>query len=207
MLNLKSHLNKNLFKGSAKYGLKCYFGNLAQFLNYRLDMFLVAIFLTPIAVGFYSISVGIAEKLWMLPGSIATVLFSKISSLKDVEANNITSRVARHTFFIIFVISLFLAILAKPLIKILFGSAFLPSLAPLLILLPGVIALGGAKTLTADLAGRGRPEVGTIASFISLAVNVPLNLWLIPKWGISGAAFASSIAYIFSGDNSDYLFY
>jgi len=27
-------------------------------------------------------------------------------------------------------------------------------------------------------------------------VNIPLNLWLIPKWGISGAAFASTIAYI-----------
>jgi Na+-driven multidrug efflux pump len=28
------------------------------------------------------------------------------------------------------------------------------------------------------------------------AVNLPLNLWLIPKWGIAGVAFASSVAYI-----------
>lgn len=27
-------------------------------------------------------------------------------------------------------------------------------------------------------------------------INIPLNLWLIPKWGIAGAAFASSVAYI-----------
>ena len=27
-------------------------------------------------------------------------------------------------------------------------------------------------------------------------MNIPLNLWLIPRWGISGAAFISSVAYI-----------
>ena len=86
--------------------------------------------------------------------------------------------------------------MSKLIIKIFFGSEFLPSLRPLLLLLPGIIALAGSKTLTADLAGRGKPQIGTIAAFTSLAINVPLNLYLIPKWGISGAAFASSAAYI-----------
>jgi len=188
--------NRRLLKDSTKYGLKAYFGNLTQFLNYRLDMLLVAAFLTPASVGFYSVAVGIAERLWMLPGAIATVLFPRISSLKDKEANNLTPRIARHTFLIIFVLSLILALIARPLIKILFGSVFLPSVMPLMILLPGIIALGGCKILTADLAGRGKPQFGTYAAFVSLAVNIPLNLWLIPKWGISGAAFASSVAYI-----------
>ncbi|MBA7540371.1 lipid II flippase MurJ [subsurface metagenome] len=188
--------NGKLFKDSIGYGVKAYFAHLAQFLNYRLDIFLVALFLTPAAVGYYSIAVGIAEKLWMLPGAIATVLFPRISSLQDKDANNLTPRVARHTFFIVLIISLILAVLAKPLVEILFGDAFLPSVISLLILLPGIIALGGAKTLTADLAGRGKPQFGTYASFVSLAVNIPLNLWLIPRWGISGAAFASTVAYI-----------
>lgn len=190
--------NRRLFKDSTVYGLKAYFGNIIQFFNYRLDMFLVAIFLNPAAVGFYSIAVGVAETFWMLPGAIAAVLFPRISSLNSVAANNLTPGIARHTFFIIFVFSLILALLAKPLIKILFGSAFLPSVMPLLILLPGIVALGGAKTLTADLAGRGKPQFGTYASFVSLAVNIPLNLYLIPRWGISGAAFSSSVAYILS---------
>jgi len=187
--------NRKLLEDSTKYGVKVYFGNFAQFLNYRLDIFIVAAFLAPAAVGFYSIAVGMAERLWMFPGAIATVLFPRISSLKDVEADNLTPRVARHTFLIIFVLSLVLALLAKPLIRFFFGSAFLPSVMPLLLLLPGIITLGGAKTLTADLAGRGKPQFGTYASFISLGINIPLNLWLIPKWGISGAAFASSVAY------------
>ena len=193
--NIKTYYNKKLFKESIKYGLKAYFGNLAQFLNYRLDMFLVAIFLTPAAVGYYSISVGIAERIWMLPGAFASVLFPRISSLKSVESNNLTPRISRHTFFITIFLSLILAILAKPLIKLFFGITFLPSLIPLLVLLPGIIALSVSKVLTADLAGRGKPQYGTYSSFVSLALNIPLNLWLIPRWGISGAAFATTVAY------------
>lgn len=193
---IKLSFNRKLFKDSVGYGIKAYFGNLAQFLNYRLDMFLISVFLSPADLGYYTISVQIAERLWMLPGSFATVLFPRVSSLKDTEANTLTPRISRHTFFIISVISLVLAILSGPLIKIFFGVKFLPSVIPLLILLPGIIALSGSKILTADLAGRGIPQFGAYSSFISLAVNIPLNLWLIPIWGIKGAAFASSVAYI-----------
>jgi O-antigen/teichoic acid export membrane protein len=186
----------DLSKNAARYGLKAYFGNLAQFLNYRLDILLISAFLAPDAVGYYSIAVGMAETIWILPGAIATVLFPRVSSLHDTDANSLTPKIARHTYFIIFVFVLLLFFFASPLIKILFGTAFLSSERPLLILLPGIIAVAGSKTLTADLSGRGKPQLGAYAAFVSLAINIPLNIYLIPKWGISGAAFASSMAYI-----------
>ena len=188
--------NRKLLKDTINYGIKAYFSNLFTFLNYRLDMFLVAIFLGPIEVGYYSMAVGIVEKIWMLPGAIATVLLPRISSIENTEADKLTPRVARHTSFIVLIVSLILAVLAKPLIGILFGDVFLPSVNPLLILLPGIIALSYPKILCADLAGRGKPIYSLYAAVISFGVNIPLNLWLIPRWGISGAAFASSVAYI-----------
>jgi O-antigen/teichoic acid export membrane protein len=186
----------DLFKNAAGYGLKAYLGNLAQFLNYRLDILLISAFLAPSAVGYYSIAVGMAETIWILPGAIATVLLPRVSSLRDTDANSLTPKIARHTYFIIFVFVLLFFFFSKPLITMFFGSAFLPSQRPLLILLPGIIAVAGSKTLVADLAGRGKPQFAAYASFTSLALNIPLNLYLIPKWGISGAAFASSTAYI-----------
>lgn len=189
-------INFGLLKESLRYGGKGYLGNVAQFLNYRLDMLLVAYFLNVTAVGHYTIAVGIAERLWMIPGSIGTVLFPRVSAIGDTQANQLTSKVSRHTLFIVFILSIVLIVLAKPLILILFGISFLPAVEPLMILLPGIVALSFAKVLTSDLAGRGRPEFGTYASIVSLAANIPLNLYFIPKWGISGAAFASSIAYI-----------
>jgi O-antigen/teichoic acid export membrane protein len=189
-------INFGLLKESLRYGGKGYLGNVAQFLNYRLDMLLVAYFLDVTAVGYYTIAVGMAERLWMIPGSIGTVLFPRVSAIADTQANQLTSKVSRHTLFIVFILSIVLIVLAKPLILIFFGISFLPSVEPLMILLPGIVALSFAKVLTSDLAGRGTPEFGTYASIVSLAVNIPLNLYFIPKWGISGAAFASSIAYI-----------
>lgn len=188
--------NKKLSQDTINYGIKAYFSNLTTFLNYRLDMLLVAFFLDPIEVGYYSITVGIVEKIWMIPGPIATVLFPRISSIENTSANNLTPKIARHTLFIVFFSSLILSVVSKPFIQILFGNAFLPSVPPLLILLPGIIALSIPKILCADLAGRGMPQYSLYSSVVSLGVNIPLNLWLIPLWGISGAAFASSIAYI-----------
>jgi O-antigen/teichoic acid export membrane protein len=49
--------------------------------------------------------------------------------------------------------------------------------------------------LNGDLAGRGRPELGSRSAGISLVINVSLNLILIPKWGISGAALSSTVSY------------
>jgi len=188
--------NPKLMKESIQYGGKAYIGDIVQFLNYRLDMLLVAWFLTPVAVGYYVVAVGLAERIWLIPGSIGLVLFPRVSSVGGKRADLFTPKIARNILFILFLIFLLTIFLAKPFIGLLYGVDFLPSVMPLLILLPGIVVLGFAKILASDLAGRGRPEFGTYAALVSLAVNIPLNLILIPKWGISGAAFASSVAYL-----------
>jgi len=188
-------INRNLFKESIRYGGIGYLGNAAQYLSYRIDMIVMAYFLSSAAIGYYSIAVGIAERLWMIPSSLAIVLFPRISAISDNQANELTPKVARHTLFVVFVFSLMLLALGKPLILILFGADFMPSVIPLLILLPGVVAFSVSKVISSDLSGRGRPIFGAAASFASLAVNVALNLYLIPRWGISGAAFSSSVSY------------
>lgn len=195
LANISFSFNFKLLKEFVRYGGKGYIGNIAQFLNYRMDMFFVAYFLDPASVGYYAIAVGIAEKLWLIPGSVSTVLFPRISAIEDTQANKLTPIASRHTLFIVFVTSLVLIVFAKPLILLLFGIDFLPSVKPLVILQPGIVVLSFCKILTSDLAGRGRPEIGTLAAFVSLAVNIPLNIFLLERWGISGAAFASSVAY------------
>lgn len=188
-------LHKNLLKDSLVYGGKVYLANAISFLNYRFDMFLIAFFLNPAAVGLYSVAVGISERLFLIPGSFSTVLCPKVSASKEFEANAFTPKVVRHTLFLVIIFSFFLLILAKPLILIVFGSAFLPSIFPLIILLPGIIAFSIGGVIAADLSGRGKPQFAVYSSLACLIINLILNIILIPKWGIAGAALASSIAY------------
>ncbi len=195
LIRIKMSLNFKLLKDSLVFGIKGHLGNIAQFLNYRLDMFLVMYFLGAMYLGYYSIAVVGAEMLWHISSTMAIVLLPKISSLDAKEANKLTPVICRHTFFITTGMALVLFILSRFFIFSLYGRAYLPSVKPLCILLPGIVIFSIPKVLASDIIGRGKPIINTYAALASLVINIMLNLFLIPKWGISGAAFASSIAY------------
>jgi O-antigen/teichoic acid export membrane protein len=76
-----------------------------------------------------------------------------------------------------------------------FGQTFVPSVRPLLLLLPGVALFSIFKVLSSDFIGRGRPILNTYAAVISLAVMLILSITLIPKLGLTGAALASTASY------------
>ena len=184
-----------VFNDSVRFGAKGYLGNAIQFLNYRLDMLLVALFMNVAFVGYYSISVAMAEALWYFPGAVGMVMFARTPGMRAEDANRSTPRICRNTFFLTIIGGLLLFVLGRYVITVLLGLDFLPSLRPLWILLPGVAALSIPKVLSNEMAGRGKPIVNTVAAGVSLAVNIPLNLLLIPRMGISGAALASTISY------------
>lgn len=187
--------HKKVFFDSLVFGFKVYLANILSYLNYRLDMLIIAVFLDPVAIGIYSIAVGMAEKLFIIPGAVSVVLFPRISSIAESEANDFTPKAVRKIMFLLTLSCIGLAIFIKPIIYILFGPAFLPAFLPFLILLPGIIAFGLSGTLASDLSGRGKPQYAILSSITCLVVNIILNIILIPRWGISGAAFASTVGY------------
>ena len=187
--------NSEISKTAIKFGVKTHIANLAQFLNYRLDVFIIAMYLPPESVGYYAVATLISERLWTIPNSIGIVLFPKVSSTSNENANLITAQVARNTLFLVTCLVIIIATASYPIIDYLFGDEFIPAVKPMLFLLPGITTLSVSKIFAADLSGRGRPQYATYASMSSLISNVFLNLILIPRLGIGGAAIASSISY------------
>lgn len=179
------------------FGLKGYVGNVLQFFNYRLDMFLVNYFLGPASVGIYSVAVRLGEMLWYLPNAVGFVIFPKAASTDADKMNIFTPKVFRTTLALTAAGALALGALGRPLISFAFSDAFLPSYGPMLLLLPGVVLLGASKVLTNEITGRGYPQYNSINSGVALVLTVILDLILIPRYGISGAALASSISYSF----------
>ena len=53
------------------------------------------------------------------------------------------------------------------------------------------------RVLANDFIGRGYPEINTYIALLIALTNLILNLWLIPLYGIKGAAIATSISYTF----------
>jgi O-antigen/teichoic acid export membrane protein len=176
-------------------GLRSQFGNLATFFNYRLDIFIVNYFLHPAQVGIYSVGVVVAEGLWQIPNAAALALLPRTARTIDEGAAEFTCLVIRQILIVAVLCGLGIALLSPLAIPLLFGAQFTPAIVVIWWLLPGVVALSLGKVISADLAGRGKPELSSIFAIVSLVVTVVLDLFLIPRMGIQGAALASSVAY------------
>lgn len=177
------------------FGLRGYIGNLLQFLNYRLDMFVVNYFLGSAEVGIYAVSVRCAELLWHLPNAVGFVIFPKAASSKPKAMNAFTPKVFGATVGLTALAGFGLAIVGEPLIILVYSEPFAVAYQPMLALLPGVVLMGGGKVLSNEIAGRGYPHYNSLNSGIALLVTVALDLILIPHYGALGAALASSAAY------------
>lgn len=192
---LLSKPNRLVMRSTLSFGLKGHIGNIFQFFNYRLDMFIVNYYLGPTNVGIYTISVALAELLWHFPNAIGFVIFPKSASTKPEVMNTFTPRVFRITLGLTTIGAIVLLFLGKTIIAFVYSSTFLPAYLPMLVLLPGVVLLGGGKVLTNEIAGRGYPHYNSINSGVAFILTIALDLLLIPQYGIIGAALASSIAY------------
>ena len=80
----------------------------------------------------------------------------------------------------------------------LYSEAFCPAVEALQALLVGIVALSAGRVLSNDLAGRGRPILNAYGGMATVAVNIVLNIIWIPRFGIVGAAWASTVSYFVS---------
>jgi len=191
----KPSWNTSAMRSTLSFGLKGHIGNLLQFFNYRLDTFFVNYFIGPGAVGIYSVSVGLAELLWHFPNAVGFVIFPKAAATKPEVMNIFTPRVFRITLGVTTLGAIGLVLLGKPFIQLIYSLAFVGAYVPMLALLPGVVLLGGAKVLTNEIAGRGYPHYNSLSAGVAFILTVIFDLILIPRFGILGAALASTIAY------------
>jgi len=195
--DLRWHLSIAYIKDILNYGWKIYIASIFTFFNYKQDRFLLNAYLSPASVGVYNIGANLGEKLWLLSQSVSTVLFPKIASLKDNEMQRrwITPFISRHIFLGTSLAAALLFWITPTLIQLFYGDEFVEAAAVLRVILPGVVFLTISRIVSNDISGRGHPGVNTVLSGVSLLINLTANLLLIPRWGVLGAAWASSISY------------
>jgi len=190
------NFHPGLLKEAFAFGLKEHLGNTAQQLNVRLDVLILAAYLLPSEIGYYTIAYMLAEIVWYIPDSIGLVLFPQVSS-SDKEATGIqTARINRLALLLIIVVCSFLGLIGKVIISVIYGKAFLPAYPAMLFLLPGIAGLTVAKVLSKYISGIGKPLLTSTGSILGLILNIPLLILLVPRLGIIGASIASSVAYI-----------
>lgn len=192
---LRPALNKEIARKLLSFGLRGQPGALLNFLNLRLDVYFVAVFHGAAAVGLYSVSTRLAELLWYLPSAAGFALFPRAASRSEEEMNVFTPRVLKWTLALTALGAVGLAVVGRPLIQLVFSARFVRAYYPLLLLLPGAVLMGGTQVLLNEMVGRGLPHYSSMIIGCGLLFTVALDIALIPRYGIVGAAIASSVAY------------
>jgi O-antigen/teichoic acid export membrane protein len=183
-----------------RIGLPIHVTNVAQFLLLRGDQLILAALATRAAVGRYSVAVNIAEALWYLPAAAGLVSIPFLSGDRSPAEKLAALRHAlRVSLWLPAAGALVAAALAPVLIPIVFGEDFAKATWPLELLLPGIVAAGVVRVCSAALIARSQTSAMWKLTGLALIVNLVLNVILIPLFGASGAAVASSVAYTMLG--------
>jgi len=193
---LRARLHWSQYRELIGFSATIHIGNLAQFFNYRLDAFIVSYFLGLAAVGLYSYSKTFAESVWLLSASMAAVLLPTLAG-QHVNSKVIAIKAVLATFAVSLAAGL-AAFLVGPTIINLLLPRFTGSINPFLFLLPGVVIFSLTNVLATYLTAAGKPGYNAAIAFISFLFTVIFDILLIPRYGMSGAAFASGISYTLS---------
>lgn len=178
-----------------RFGVQGEAGNVLQLMNYRLDQYVVKGFVGVAGVGVYAVGVSMTEAVWLIANSVALVLVPRLTAARDDEARWMTPVASRNTILAAAAGSAVLAAAAPIIVPAFFGHAYDESVHALWWLLPGTVALTGSKVLTSYIFSQGQPLVNTMITVASLVVTIGALFVLVPAYGVSGAAAASSLAY------------
>lgn len=187
----------SLLRATLRHSLVLHIAMVLLFLHLRSDMFLVQGFLGAAALGQYSLAVILAETVLLLTDSLAVAVLPRQMRSSPSDAAAFAVRGTRVILMLALVAAVFWVGFGRAVVEFFFGSAFSPAYVPLIALLPGMAFLGIQRLCGAPLLRLGKPREFAGIYAMAFVANVSLNVLLIPRLGLLGAALASSTSYGF----------
>jgi O-antigen/teichoic acid export membrane protein len=191
---VRVRFDRGLFGRGFRYATKAYVITLLAFLVLRANIFLLRRDYGPAELGLYSVAAQFSDVLAIVPQSIALVLFPRL--VRDTDDRwQTTRRAALATGAMMILACGFAAIVAGPLIRILFGATYESSASVLRLMLPGVVCLGVANIFSQYLGAEGNPRIllGVWGGAATLVAG--LSILLVPHHAGAGAAASLSTTY------------
>ena len=183
------------------FGVRANAATALQFLNYRLDLFVLSAVASGTDLGLYATAVSVTGVMFLAPQTLAYVVFPRVAALSaagaegEAQRATVEAKSLRHVSLLTLVTLPVVGVAMAVLIPLLYGSEFDGAVVLGVILLPGVALFGIASVLAATINGRGHPELSLRAAIWSTPPAIVLYAVLIPLLGDTGAAIASTASY------------
>jgi O-antigen/teichoic acid export membrane protein len=168
----------------------------------RLGVLMLSALGTEADTGWYAAASRVIEPVKLLHFAVLGALLPALARLiplaADPQQAQLAVRVFQRSVLFLLAISVLLVLLvmafAEPLVTVLFGATYTPSVALVKVLAVSLIPYTISAAWSVRLVAQGRERRVTWALALSLAVAFILNRWLIPAQGSSGAALAVVIS-------------
>ena len=187
-------------KELVKFGSQLFLASAVWMANTNADKLLVGYFLMDKDVGIYAIALAIANGLLMIPGAMSTITYPAISEYngkgQHKAIGTLINRSMKYSLVILSILGIFIIFFSKDIILLLLKSEFLPAVTPLTILIFGMIFFGSVGSVGYAFSAVGRPDIAWKIALVSLVVGLILDILLIPRFGISGAAVGTTAALL-----------
>lgn len=177
-----------------RFGVGLYISNIANFARTRLVLLMINGLLGPVAVGLYTIAQTASDRLYLLADAAGTVLMPRIAEDPKKNSRVLTPMVFRMVMIVVTFISGLVAVVAEPLVKLLFTEAFLPAVPSMHLLLISGIFASGWRVISQDLNARSHTGKTAQVNAGACVSGLALSAVLIPHFGIEGAAGAAAIS-------------
>lgn len=201
--NLKMAIRKfrftlKLLPKYAKFGFMPMITLFLMTVNYRVDVLMLehSASITSAQIGIYSVGVALAEKVWLIPDAVKDILLSRLCKDKGKDE---VAKVIRLNLAVSVAMILFVALLSKPFVSIVYGSEYIGADIITVIMLAGVVGMIFYKMVYSYNVSQGKRSVNLIFLSVAAVANVIGNIILIPIWGIYGAALTSVVSYTLCG--------
>ena len=169
----------------------------AGVLTGRVDQLLVGYFMTPAAVGFYTLGKQISEFVMMPAVSLGFVVSPAYGSEQAGDRSERASRLYEKSFENIVLLyvpaACGLALVAEPAIRLVIGSSYLGAVPVVQILSVFVVVKAVDKITNDGLDYLGRARARAVVKSAGAVSNFALNVALIPVMGVAGAALATVV--------------
>ncbi len=191
---------KHYPKEMLKYSIPLVSSAFLLFIIGWTDTLMLGFFKTVSDVGIYNAAHPTAALMFIVPAAL-TALFLPIitqfySKKKFGEIKKVYGVVSRWIFYINLPILLIMIFFSQQIIQIIFGLDYLIGATTLSILVFGYMFFSLAHTSTGILNMAKKSNLVFITTSIFAVINIILNYFLIPPYGINGAAIATSFSFI-----------
>ena len=164
------------------------------------DTIMLGYFLTTTDIGIYRIALSTASIVMMAPSAFGTIFYPVITEIyakRDFnELRSTNKTVTKWVFMIMLPMVLLMMLFSKQVLYILYGSPYVIGALSLCILAIGYLVFSLFYLTNQILPTTGRTKLVLLNMCIGAFFNVILNTYLIPIYGITGAAFATTLSFL-----------